>query len=235
MNKTLKCSTISKSRTRTKTCLSLKDLEQITGKRGSKDVLIKHTENVIKRPLYKAEKDLYKYIKLPEKLEYDIKYMLYKPSANSPNRGLYTTEMNQVLKQIFYKIDPKEKKYKFLGTYPADYHGVNIPKNINSGIVFNTDPSYKSGTHWVAISIHPKANTVYYFDSFGKPPNHYISKFLKNIPYKLRVVSNKPFQKEDGLCGLYALNFLLCKAESKEYCFENTDKEIKKIFNVLIK
>ena len=55
----------------------------------------------------------------------------------------------------------------FKGVYSSD----NIPQftNFPIHIIVNTDPSYKKGEHWVAISINENGFGEY-FDSFGLPP-----------------------------------------------------------------
>ena len=43
--------------------------------------------------------------------------------------------------------------------------------------VFNLDPSYKPGVHWVAVYIDRKGRPEY-FDSFGRPPPRETKDFL---------------------------------------------------------
>ena len=50
-------------------------------------------------------------------------------------------------------------------------------KSFPSAYVFNLDPSYKPGVHWVAVYIDRKGHNEY-FDSFGRPPPREIKYFL---------------------------------------------------------
>ena len=41
--------------------------------------------------------------------------------------------------------------------------------------IFNTDPSYKSGRHWLAVDV--TSNPPEWFDSLGRPPSFYKDQF----------------------------------------------------------
>ena len=94
----------------------------------------------------------------------------------------------------------------FLGAYPCDM----IP-NIgpNQGVIVNTDPRDKPGTHWVAI-YRPTQGPVEYFDSFGLPPL-----VPATIDYMSRIaprgwtysISNLQHDVSDS-CGHHCLNFM---------------------------
>ena len=65
----------------------------------------------------------------------------------------------------------------FKGVYALD-EIVHIKQNsLPSAYVFNLDPSYKPGSHWVAVYIDRKGRPEY-FDSFGRPPPREIKDFL---------------------------------------------------------
>ena len=61
-------------------------------------------------------------------------------------------------------------------------------------IIANTDPSTKSGSHWILFYFDNSGN-VEYFDSLGKTLTHYHKDFLKfiknNCNYYSRVVKNR--------------------------------------------
>ena len=50
-------------------------------------------------------------------------------------------------------------------------------KSFPSSYVFNLDPSYKPGSHWVAVYIDRNGLTEYFY-SFGHPPPSEIKDFL---------------------------------------------------------
>ena len=56
----------------------------------------------------------------------------------------------------------------FKGVYALDEIVHIKQKSFPSAYVFNLDPSYKPGSHWVAVYINRNGLTEY-FDSFGHP------------------------------------------------------------------
>ena len=80
------------------------------------------------------------------------------------------------------------------------------------GIVYNLDPHYKSGSHWVANYIDLKRNTCHYFDSYGQPPPPQIATFMKWLatqdPNMRLHYNSKRLQYKNSECGVYCLMFL---------------------------
>lgn len=99
----------------------------------------------------------------------------------------------------------------FKGVFPSN----KIPKNIakkktKQGFIFNLDPSYKDGSHWISIVITPENQRNIYFDSYGWPPlNSAFKKFMKDD-----YVYNKHKMQNDysTACGQWCLYFLLNQA-----------------------
>ena len=65
----------------------------------------------------------------------------------------------------------------FRGVFALDEIVHIKQKSFPSADVFNFDPSYKPGSHWVAVYIDRKGRPEY-FDSFGRPPTREIKDFL---------------------------------------------------------
>jgi hypothetical protein len=155
---------------------------------------------------------------------------------NSPNAWLSTIDIEKVLKQY----EKKYKQFVNLAISPSDYDTVmnvgqcvdeklckfNLNNYLNKkiGIVFNLDPHYKDGSHWVALYIYPKKRILYYFDSTGEKPTRHISRFIKlvqkqgislNIPFKYKY-NTLPHQKKNTECGIYVLYFLIKMLKSKD-------------------
>ena len=65
----------------------------------------------------------------------------------------------------------------FRGVFALDEIVHIKQKSFPSAYVFNLDPSYKPGVHWVAVYIDRKGRPEY-FDSFGRPPPREIKDFL---------------------------------------------------------
>ena len=182
----------------------------------------------------------------------------------NPNEWLSSTDIIAVMKQY-------EKRYKcfnFIGPSPIDYdfhkmYGecvwdelcnfnlsdeINKKKNKKIGIIFNTDPHYKGGAHWVSLFINIPKKSVFYFDSVGKKPKPQIQKFMEKVklqgkklnpPIDFKLDSSYPneHQMKDTECGVYSLYFITALLEDKhdEQWFKNnkiSDKEMSKFRKV---
>ena len=115
------------------------------------------------------------------------------------------------------------------------------------GIVFNTDPHYLSGSHWISLFIDIKNKYIFYFDSNGHkiPPeiNRLVKRIIKQsktnpLNLNLKYIDNykKRHQNEDSECGMYALYFIimLLTEEKKPEYFNNksikiSDSEMNKL------
>lgn len=81
------------------------------------------------------------------------------------------------------------------------------------GAVFNLDPHYKGGSHWVALAVDLTRDCVYYFDSYGMAPPAQVARFMRYLTLqnpKLKLQSNgRRFQYSDTECGMYSMYFLI--------------------------
>ena len=98
---------------------------------------------------------------------------------------------------------------QFIGVFARDELPLIIDKN-PAIIIANTDPSTKSGSHWILFYFDNNGN-VEYFDSLGKILTHYHKDFLKFIKndckYYYRVVKNRIQPVNTTLCGHYCLYY----------------------------
>ena len=156
-----------------------------------------------------------------------------------PNEWLSSTDILKVMKQY-------EKAYKcfeFMGPSPIDYDSkmlygecvwqelceFNLQEQMNRGktkigIIFNLDPHYKSGSHWVSMFINIKKRSIFYFDSAGEkvPPeimklaNTIISQG-KSLGLQFSFDQNHPVEHQYGNteCGIYSLFFIVHMLEDK--------------------
>ncbi len=156
-----------------------------------------------------------------------------------PNEWLSSTDILKVMKQY-------EKAYKcfeFMGPSPIDYDSkmlygecvwqelceFNLQEQMNRGktkigIIFNLDPHYKSGSHWVSMFINIKKRSIFYFDSAGEkvPPeimklaNTIISQG-KSLGLQFLFDQNHPVEHQYGNteCGIYSLFFIVHMLEDK--------------------
>lgn len=149
-----------------------------------------------------------------------------------PYEWLSSTDIIKVMTQY-------EKKYKdfvFIGPSPIDFDkkklfgtcvweklckfDINTYINTKSkiGIIFNTDPHYKSGSHWIALFINIKEKYIFYFDSNGdKIPNEIkilVNRIIEqgnkiNIQFNFMSNEGLEHQLKDGQCGMYTLYFII--------------------------
>lgn len=159
----------------------------------------------------------------------------------NPNEWLSSVDIMQVMKQY-------EKKYKcfdFMGPSPIDYdtHKLygecvweelchfNLADQIKNGktkigIIFNTDPHYKGGSHWISLFINIKKGTIFFFDSAGDKIPDQIMKFVNNVIEQGHSLNkridftfdqNYPVEHQYGNteCGIYSLFFIVHMLEDK--------------------
>jgi len=159
----------------------------------------------------------------------------------NPNEWLSSIDILKVMNQY-------EKKYKcfdFLGPSPIDYdtHKLygecvweelchfNLAEQIKKGhtkfgVIFNLDPHYKGGSHWVSLFINVKKKIIFYFDSAGETIPEQIKKFADNVivqghklsvPINFKFDQNHPVEHQYGNteCGIYSLFFIVHMLEDK--------------------
>jgi hypothetical protein len=159
----------------------------------------------------------------------------------NPNEWLSSIDILKVMNQY-------EKKYKcfdFLGPSPIDYdtHKLygecvwdelchfNLEEQIKKGhtkfgVIFNLDPHYKGGSHWVSLFINVKKQTIFYFDSAGETIPVQIKKFVNMVteqghklktPINFSFNENHPIEHQYGNteCGIYSIFFVIHMLEDK--------------------
>jgi len=93
-----------------------------------------------------------------------------------------------------------------------DLDGDEMSGKDTIGIVYNLDPHYKNGSHWVANFINIPAKTCYYFDSYGMEPPQQIERFMQWLtiqePNMKLGWNGRRFQRSNTECGMYCLYFL---------------------------
>lgn len=182
---------------------------------------------------------------------------------HNPNEWLSNEDINEVLK----KYEKAYKCFEFIGPTPIDYDyrynkdncicnkicNFNLNDKIKHkiykiGIIFNLDPHYKGGSHWVSLFINIKKKLIFYFDSVGEVIPKQIMKFVNNVieqgnqlspPIKFNFDQNHPneHQYQNSECGVYSLYFIISMLrEKKSPSFFKTkkikDNQIHKYRNV---
>lgn len=151
---------------------------------------------------------------------------------SDPDMWLNSDDIANVMKQY----ENAYPEFKFLGVVPIDFsapdpYHKDVKKCMNDqfchvdlveerahgrkilGAVFNLDPHYKGGSHWVGLAIDLVRKYVYYFDSYGMPPPPQVARFMRYLTFQepqLTLQSNgRRFQYSDSECGMYSMYFLI--------------------------
>lgn len=81
------------------------------------------------------------------------------------------------------------------------------------GIVYNLDPHFKGGSHWVANYIDIVGHKCYYFDSYGMKPPPQVAKFMRWLttqdPKMQLAYSARRLQYKNTECGVYSSYFII--------------------------
>ena len=159
----------------------------------------------------------------------------------NPNEWLSSVDIINVMKQY-------EKAYKcfdFIGPSPIDFDtrklygecvwdelcNFSVEEQIKTGktkigIIFNTDPHYKPGQHWISMFMNIKKGKIFFFDSVGDKPPQEIIKLVDRIKEQGLNLDRKihfTFDTNEGIehqygnteCGIYSLFFVVHMLEDK--------------------
>jgi len=92
-------------------------------------------------------------------------------------------------------------------------------------MIFNLDPHYKEGSHWVAMFLDLDKNFIFFLDSNGIEIPSEIN-VLKNrikkqckddLHKKIKFIDNAPtvHQEKDGECGMYSIYTVVMLLDEK--------------------
>ena len=161
---------------------------------------------------------------------------IFKPFApelwkKNPRTWLSSVDITNIMEQY----EKKYKHFSFIGPSPIDFDSKKListcvyeklcnfnlkyylkqtPKKRKIGIIFNLDPHYKSGSHWVCLFIDVDLKYIFYFDSNGTRIPKQIKKLVDRVITQGKennidfiYDSNYDFvhQMKDGQCGMYVL------------------------------
>lgn len=157
----------------------------------------------------------------------------------NPNEWLSSSDISKVMKQY----EDTYKCFSFIGPSPIDFdkrklYGTCVweelcnfnlgnfidDKKTKIGIIFNTDPHYLSGSHWVSLFINIKKKQIMYFDSVGTKIPSQIMTFVErvkdqglkhHIAFKFDTNEGFSHQKSNTECGIYSLYFIVHMLKDK--------------------
>jgi hypothetical protein len=154
---------------------------------------------------------------------------------SDPDMWLDNFNINGVMKQY----EEAYPWFKYIGDLPIDFSAPNpyrkdrvqcLKQEVCSldlrrefgagvrsiGMIFNLDPHYKSGSHWVALYIdihdieHPR---VMYYDSYGMRVPPMIARFMRSLklqaPNIYLMYNGRRSQYSNTECGMFSLYFII--------------------------
>jgi hypothetical protein len=157
---------------------------------------------------------------------------------------------------VFQQYEEAYPWFKFLGTFPIDFSApnpykkntveclhpelctLNLKKEYEKGvrgigIVFNLDPHFKGGSHWVALYINLqniKEPFVGYFDSYGYKTPALIARLMRSFKLQIKTCqlgSNaRRFQYSNTECGMFSIYFIICMIHGisfKDFCKDSVE------------
>lgn len=173
---------------------------------------------------------------LPQDEQERLLKAYFRPKApeewkKDPDAWLDNFSIEAVLKQ-YEEIDPS---FMTLGAVPIDFaapspynkskcllpefcrltlNELRAKKKRSVGMVFNLDPHFKDGSHWVALFLDVNKPGCYYFDSYGMAPPKQIKLLMETFwsqDKRMELGYNgRRFQYSQSECGMYSLYFIIC-------------------------
>lgn len=169
----------------------------------------------------------------------------FRPKTPSEWNGNMSTWLSdEDIRQVMSQYEEAYPEFKFLEVAPIDFSAqdpyvkdkkkciaesfckidFSVLKGQGKkylGAVFNLDPSYKSGSHWVAIFIDIPKKQINYFDSYGMEPPRQIAHFMKSLTLQERSLklqrSGRRFQYKGSECGMYSMIFILSMLNGENF------------------
>lgn len=148
---------------------------------------------------------------------------------------------NYNIKNVMKQYEETYPWFKFLGVLPMDFSAPDpyrtngqtqclykeaceiqlkreYEKGIRGiGIIFNLDPHFKGGSHWVALYIDLKnihKPGVYYFDSNGVKTPPLVARLMRSFTLQIRsctlAYNARRFQYSNTECGMFSMYFIIC-------------------------
>lgn len=230
-----------------------KTLQKILGKKKKDkpdEIIKKDEEEEIKKPS-KEEEEKPSKEEQKKKLQDDLNNGLISgkeyneaitqlgEGKNKNDNGMWDIEINKIMEPY------KTKGY--LGTYSIDELSKVaklIKPNHKYGWIMNLDPSYKSGSHWIAVYLDPiDSKSLEYFDPLGDPEPERFSKDIVQVIDKIKPKEYLKF-KVNGIknqsenssnCGSFSLRFLMRRFNGQPWqecsgwsAVRKNEKQIKK-------
>lgn len=176
---------------------------------------------------------------LPEEEKQTLQKTYLRPQQpekwkEDPDMWLDSLNIEAVMKQY----EEAFPSFEFMGPFPIDFAapdpyntsggekhclireicGLRVKEALQQGtksigIIYNLDPHFKDGSHWVANYVDIPAHKCYYFDSYGYEPPKQIATFMKWLttqdPQMKLMYNARRFQFQGSECGMYSMYFII--------------------------
>jgi hypothetical protein len=215
-------------------CISQEILDEV-----AKELHVEPKRSAIEKKLHVKAKNEYSFVKaLPfndtRKNEIIKSYLRPKRPddwKDDPDKWLNSLDIMNVMNQY----EEAFPEFEFMGPFPIDFAAPDPYKKDGKcliqemceiktssalengtkyiGIIYNLDPHYKGGSHWVALFINLDKKETIYFDSYGMEPPEQIQKFMKWLTTQdnemtLKYIGRR-FQYQNSECGMYSMYFII--------------------------
>jgi hypothetical protein len=193
-----------------------------------------------------------------------VKYTFAPESPSSWKKNPVEWLSSLDIEKVMSQYEKKYKNFEFIGPSPIDFDkrllynecvwdelcNFDLKKLIKRGkrkigMIFNLDPHYKEGSHWISLFIDLNKKYIFFFDSTGDDAPKEIKKLIKRIvlqAQKLKIhldtyINQKQHQRSDTECGMYSLYMIIEMLENKKTPQDFMecrvkDKEMTKLRNV---
>ena len=171
---------------------------------------------------------------------------------SDPDKWLDNYNIINVLKQ-YEKLYPW---FYFVGVLPIDFsapdpYNKGPPKCLHNeicelnlidkhtkgirgiGMIFNLDPHFKGGSHWVALYINLtdiKKPYIGYFDSYGYKTPALIARLMSSFTLQISTCelgfNARRFQYGGSECGMFSLYYIICMLHGisfKDFCKDSVN------------
>jgi hypothetical protein len=219
-------------------CIPIDILKKVADKlkidSNSQDLRKQIEEKLNVKPIH--EYSFVKALPLDEKEKQSLIKQYLRPKMpeswkSDPDKWLNSNDITYVMEQY----EEAFPAFEFMGPHPIDFAApdpytkdgkclinemceIRVTNALKEGtesigVIYNLDPHFKGGSHWVAVYIDLKHHKTYYFDSYAIEPPKQIATFMKwlttqDSEMKLFYNGNR-FQKGGSECGMYSMYFIL--------------------------
>jgi hypothetical protein len=161
---------------------------------------------------------------------------------SKPDTWLDTNNIDDVMRQY----EEAYPQFQYLGAVPIDFSApdpyvdssfmekkclysyfcnINLAEakrkgKTGIGAVFNLDPHFRDGSHWVALFVDLARGEINFFDSYGVRPHPLIFNLMKSLTLQMPLRLNynaRRFQRSNTECGMYSIYFLIKMIEGVSF------------------